>query len=90
MQLNSREAITHAIMQNIGIGFVSVVEYIALPGACPVSFIDEPLHIEYYLCCLRICRQRSLIENFPVMRVLNSYCVKTCIQPCNMANDLRG
>ncbi|MNJ28097.1 HTH-type transcriptional activator CmpR [compost metagenome] len=62
MQLNSREAITHAIMQNIGIGFVSAVEYVELPGTCAISFIDEPLQIEYYLCCLRICRQRPLIE----------------------------
>ncbi|MNG20415.1 hypothetical protein D3C76_1804690 [compost metagenome] len=62
MQLNSREAITHAIMQNIGIGFVSAVEYVELPGTCAISFIDEPLRIEYYLCCLRICHERPLIE----------------------------
>ena len=32
MQLNSREAIVHAIVKGIGIGFVSAVEYAETPG----------------------------------------------------------
>jgi DNA-binding transcriptional LysR family regulator len=61
MQLNSREAIVHAISQNMGIGFVSEVEYVGTPGTRPIIFADHPFHIEYYLCCLDIHRARPLI-----------------------------
>lgn len=52
MQLNSREAIVHAVVQGIGVGFVSAVEYAEQPGTKAVSFIEDPLHIHYFLCCL--------------------------------------
>ncbi|MCY1279790.1 HTH-type transcriptional activator CmpR [compost metagenome] len=61
MQLNSREAIVHAIAQGIGIGFVSAVEYAQTPGTLPVTFVDHPFHIDYYLCCLGIRRNRPII-----------------------------
>lgn len=61
MQLNSREAIVHAIAQGIGIGFVSAVEYAETPGTRPVTFVDHPFHIEYHLCCLGIRRNRPMI-----------------------------
>ncbi|BAN48118.1 LysR substrate-binding domain-containing protein [Metapseudomonas resinovorans] len=61
MQLNSREAIVHAIAQGIGIGFVSAVEYAELPGTRPITFVDHPFHIDYYLCCLAIRRNRPII-----------------------------
>lgn len=61
MQLNSREAIVHAIAQNIGIGFVSAVEYAELPGTRPITFVDHPFFIDYYLCCLGIRRSQPLI-----------------------------
>lgn len=61
MQLNSREAIVHAIAQGIGIGFVSAVEYAETPGTWPVTFVDHPFHIDYHLCCLAIRRNRPMI-----------------------------
>ncbi|WP_330115363.1 LysR substrate-binding domain-containing protein [Pseudomonas sp. JS3066] len=62
MQLNSREAIVHAIAQGIGIGFVSAVEYAQTPGTRPITFVDHPFHIDYYLCCLGIRRNRPMIN----------------------------
>ncbi|WP_134677243.1 MULTISPECIES: LysR substrate-binding domain-containing protein [Pseudomonas] len=61
MQLNSREAIVHAIAQGIGIGFVSAVEYAETPGTRPVTFVDHPFHIDYHLCCLAIRKNRPMI-----------------------------
>ena len=61
MQLNSREAIVHAIARGIGIGFVSAVEYAETPGTRPVTFIDHPFFIEYHLCCLGIRQNRPMI-----------------------------
>lgn len=61
MQLNSREAIVHAIAQGIGIGFVSAVEYAETPGTRPVTFVDHPFYIEYHLCCLATRQNRPMI-----------------------------
>ncbi|NBA94829.1 LysR substrate-binding domain-containing protein [Pseudomonas sp. R5(2019)] len=62
MQLNSREAIVHAVVQGIGIGFVSAVEYADRPGTKAISFIEQPFHISYFLCCLGIRRNRPIIS----------------------------
>jgi DNA-binding transcriptional LysR family regulator len=61
MQLNSREAIVHAIVKGIGIGFVSAVEYAETPGTTPITFVDHPFFIEYHLCCLGIRKNRPVI-----------------------------
>ncbi|WP_417661288.1 LysR substrate-binding domain-containing protein [Pseudomonas sp.] len=61
MQLNSREAIVHAIAQGIGIGFVSAVEYAETPGTRPITFVDHPLYIDYHLCCLAVRQKRPMI-----------------------------
>jgi len=61
MQLNSREAIVHAIAKGIGIGFVSAVEYAETPGTKPITFVDHPFSIDYHLCCLGIRRNRPMI-----------------------------
>lgn len=61
MQLNSREAIVHAIVKGIGIGFVSAVEYAETPCTTPITFVDHPFFIEYHLCCLGIRRNRPVI-----------------------------
>ncbi|MDD2058805.1 LysR substrate-binding domain-containing protein [Pseudomonas sp. GD03860] len=61
MELNSREAIVHAVVQGIGIGFVAAVEYADRPGTKAVSFIEAPFHISYYLCCLATRRNRPII-----------------------------
>ncbi|WP_442107462.1 LysR substrate-binding domain-containing protein [Pseudomonas sp. NUPR-001] len=61
MQLNSREAIVHAVVQGIGVGFVAAVEYVDRPGTKAISFIEQPFHISYYLCCLAIRRNRPII-----------------------------
>lgn len=63
MQLNSREAIVHAVMQGVGIGFVSSVEYAAHPGIKAVSFDDNILQIKYVLCCLERRKNRPLIND---------------------------
>ncbi|MDX9674253.1 MULTISPECIES: LysR substrate-binding domain-containing protein [unclassified Pseudomonas] len=61
MQLNSREAIVHAISKGIGIGLVSAVEYAETPGTKPITFVDHPFFIDYHLCCLGIRRNRPVI-----------------------------
>ncbi|MDE1167925.1 MAG: LysR substrate-binding domain-containing protein [Pseudomonas sp.] len=61
MQLNSREAIVHAVVQGIGIGFVAAVEYADQPGTTSVPFIEQPFHIRYFLCCLAVRRNRPII-----------------------------
>jgi hypothetical protein len=61
MQLNSREAIVHAITKGIGIGFVSAVEYAQTPGTKPITFVNHPFSIDYHLCCLGIRRNRPMI-----------------------------
>ncbi|MFJ3077330.1 MULTISPECIES: LysR substrate-binding domain-containing protein [Pseudomonas] len=61
MQLNSREAIVHAVVQGIGVGFVSAVEYADRPGTKAIDFVEQPFHISYYLCCLETRRKRAMI-----------------------------
>jgi aminoethylphosphonate catabolism LysR family transcriptional regulator len=61
MQLNSREAIVHAIAKGIGIGFVSAVEYAETPGTKPITFVDHPFFIDYHLCCLGIRKNRPML-----------------------------
>ncbi|PKI22283.1 LysR substrate-binding domain-containing protein [Pseudomonas monteilii] len=61
MQLNSREAIVHAVVHGIGIGFVSAVEYADRPGTKAIAFVEQPFNINYYLCCLQIRRNRPMI-----------------------------
>lgn len=61
MQLNSREAIVHAIAKGIGIGFVSAVEYDEIPSTRPITFVNQPFSIDYHLCCLGIRRNRPMI-----------------------------
>ncbi|ANY86639.1 MULTISPECIES: LysR substrate-binding domain-containing protein [Pseudomonas] len=74
MQLNSREAIVHAVVHGIGIGFVSAVEYADRPGTRSIAFVEDPFHISYYLCCLSIRRNRPIIcELFDVCAALDSH-----------------
>ncbi|WXL26177.1 LysR substrate-binding domain-containing protein [Ectopseudomonas mendocina] len=61
MQLNSREAIVHAVVNGIGIGFVSAVEYADQPGTRAISFVEHPFQINYFLCCLGVRRNRPII-----------------------------
>lgn len=63
MQLNSREAIFHAVSQGIGISFVVEVEFIHMPRLKAVSFIDQAIFLDYYLCCLNIRKDRPMIED---------------------------
>jgi aminoethylphosphonate catabolism LysR family transcriptional regulator len=62
MEINSREAILHAVANGMGIGFVTQVEFIPLPGLAAVAIDDEQLSISYSLCCLSIRRERPLID----------------------------
>jgi aminoethylphosphonate catabolism LysR family transcriptional regulator len=61
MQLNSREAIVHAVVHGIGVGFVSAVEHADRPGTRSIAFAEDPFHISYFLCCLAIRRKRPII-----------------------------
>jgi len=63
MELNSREAIVHAIMKGAGIGFVSAPEYVDIPGTRAITFEDHPFFIDYYLCCLNLRKDRPLIND---------------------------
>lgn len=62
MEINSREAILHAVANRMGIGFVTQVEFIPLPGLAAVEVDDEQLTISYSLCCLSVRRERPLIK----------------------------
>lgn len=63
MELNSREAIVHAIMKGVGIGFVSAPEYVDTPGTRAIRFEQHPFYIDYYLCCLELRKERPLISD---------------------------
>ncbi len=61
MEINSREAILHAVANGMGIGFVTQVEFIPLPGLAAIQVDDEELSISYSLCCLSVRKDRPLI-----------------------------
>ena len=63
MEINSREAILHAVANGMGIGFVTHVEFIPLPGLSAVLIDDEELSISYSLCCLSMRKDRPLISS---------------------------
>ncbi|NSX15252.1 LysR family transcriptional regulator [Cupriavidus taiwanensis] len=61
MEINSREAILHAVASGMGLSFVTQIECIPLPGLQVVP-VDEPLlSIDYSLCCLAVRKERPLI-----------------------------
>lgn len=62
MEINSREAILHAVASGMGIGFVTQVEFIPLPGLAAIMVDDEELSISYSLCCLSVRQDRPLIS----------------------------
>lgn len=62
MEINSREAILHAVANGMGIGFVTQVEFIPLPGLAAVMIDDDELSIGYSLCCLSVRQDRPLIR----------------------------
>lgn len=62
MAINSREAILHAVANGMGIGFVTEVEFIPLPGLAAVVVQDDQLSISYSLCCLSMRKERPLIS----------------------------
>ncbi|MES2584270.1 MAG: LysR substrate-binding domain-containing protein [Pseudomonadota bacterium] len=62
MAINSREAILHAVANGMGIGFVTEVEFIPLPGLAAVVVEDDQLSISYSLCCLSVRKERPLIS----------------------------
>ena len=64
MEINSREAIQHAVANGMGVSFVTQVEFIPLPGLAAVTIDDEQLSISYSLCCLSSRRKRPLIHSF--------------------------
>lgn len=63
MELNSREAIMHAIAEGLGIGFVSEIEYTAIPGTRAVRLRDAAVTIDYYMCALAVRKNRPLIKS---------------------------
>ncbi|WP_016834538.1 LysR substrate-binding domain-containing protein [Herbaspirillum lusitanum] len=63
MELNSREAIMHAIAEGLGIGFVAEIEYTAIPGTKAIRLRDAQVNINYYMCALAVRKNRPLIKN---------------------------
>ena len=63
MEINSREAILHAVANGMGISFVTQIEYTPLPGLAMVEVEDERLSIQYSLCCLEARKERPLIQS---------------------------
>ncbi|MQR00476.1 LysR substrate-binding domain-containing protein [Glaciimonas soli] len=63
MELNSREAIMHAIAEGIGIGFVSEIEYVPIPGTKAIKLKGTPVTIDYYMCALAVRKNRPLIRS---------------------------
>lgn len=63
LELNSREAIMHAIAEGFGIGFVSEIEYTALPGTKAVRLRDTAVSIDYFMCSLAVRKNRPLIKS---------------------------
>ncbi|WP_309683157.1 LysR substrate-binding domain-containing protein [Polaromonas sp.] len=61
MVINSREAILHAVASGMGVGFVTQIEFIPLPGLAAVVVQDDQLSISYSLCCLSVRKERPLI-----------------------------
>jgi aminoethylphosphonate catabolism LysR family transcriptional regulator len=62
MEINSREAILHAVASGMGVGFVTQIEFIPLPGLAAVVVQDDQLSISYSLCCLSMRKERPLIS----------------------------
>lgn len=63
MELNSREATMHAIAEGLGIGFVSEIEYMAIPGTKAIKLRDTPVTIDYYMCALAVRKNRPLLRS---------------------------
>lgn len=61
MEINSREAILHAVANGMGISFVTQVECIPLAGLETIIIDEDMLSIDYSLCCLEVRRERPLI-----------------------------
>lgn len=61
LEINSREAIFHAIRSGIGVSFVTEVEYMNLPDLCAIPIEKGKLVIDYFLCSLNSRRERPPI-----------------------------
>lgn len=61
LEINSREAIFHAVRSGIGISFVTEIEFMNLPELCAVPIEKGKLVIDYFLCCLNSRRERPPI-----------------------------
>lgn len=51
----------HAIAEGLGIGFVSEIEYVAIPGTKAIRLRDA-LTIDYYMCALAVRKNRPLLR----------------------------
>lgn len=61
LEINSREAIFHAVRSGLGVSVVTEVELLGMEDVCPVRLEDETLRIHYYLCCLASRLDRPFI-----------------------------
>jgi aminoethylphosphonate catabolism LysR family transcriptional regulator len=62
LEINSREAILHAVCRGFGVGFITDTEFFALPELCAVPLKKGKLRIDYFLCCLTSRKRRPAIE----------------------------
>lgn len=51
IELNSREAILHAVRAGLGCSFVTDLEFLPIPELCAVPLAQGRLRIDYFLCC---------------------------------------
>ncbi len=63
LEINSREAIVHAVRAGMGISFVTEIEFMSVPDLRAIPIKKGKLRIDYFLCCLDARRKRPIIES---------------------------
>lgn len=62
LEINSREAIFHAVRAGMGLSVVNEVEFAPMKGLVSVPLERRQLRIDYFLCCLASRRERPLLK----------------------------
>lgn len=64
MEISSREVIREAVSQGLGIGAVSLVEYVPGPGLHMVKISDAEIHTYAHVLCLAERRETRIVREF--------------------------
>ena len=62
LEIDSREAIFHAVRAGMGVGFVTEIEYIDLRDLRAIPIERGSLRIDYFIACLASRRDRPIIS----------------------------